>query len=87
MKEALELDKNPLPHLLTPEQVAQLFNLKVRQVKELARQGRIPAVKVGRLWRFPEDALKGWIEKGQATDISQTEINSRVDQIIKEVSS
>ncbi|MFX0199711.1 MAG: helix-turn-helix domain-containing protein, partial [Candidatus Hodarchaeota archaeon] len=45
--ETLELDKNPVPHLLTPEKVAQLFSLKVRQVKELARQGRIPAVKVG----------------------------------------
>jgi len=83
--EALKVDKNPLPNLLTAEQVGQLFNLKTRQVKELARQGRIPAVKVGRLWRFPEDSLKEWIQKGQATDISQTEINSRVDRIIKEV--
>ena len=81
------MDKNPVPHLLTAEQVAQLFSLKVRQVKELARQGRIPAVKVGKVWRFREDSLKECIEKGQATDISQTEINSRVDQIIKEVSS
>jgi len=53
------VDKTRLSNLLTAEQVAQLFSIKVRQVKELARQGRIPGV--------------------------QTEINSRVDRIIKEV--
>jgi len=79
------VDKTRLSNLLTAEQVAQLFSIKVRQVKELARQGRIPGVKVGKVWRFSEDSLKEWIEKGQATGISQTEINSRVDRIIKEV--
>ena len=81
--EALELDKSHLPNLLTAEQVAQLFSLKVRQVKELARQGRIPAVKLGRLWRFPEDSLKEWIEESQTNCISQARIDSVVDGIIK----
>lgn len=84
--DVLKFDGKTL-HLLTPEQVSELFNLKVRQVLELARQGRIPAIKVGRLWRFPEDSLKAWIEKSQATCISQNEINSVVDEIIREVSS
>jgi excisionase family DNA binding protein len=84
--DVLKFDKKTL-HLLTPEQVSELFNLKVRQVLELARQGRIPAIKVGRLWRFPTDSLRAWIEESQTTCISQNDINSAVNQIIREVSS
>ena len=76
--EALKVDKSHLPNLLTPEQVGQLFNLKTRQVKELARQGRIPAVKVGRLWRFPEDSLKAWLEKNQTTCVPEIHPNEDV---------
>ena len=74
-----------VPCLLTPAQVSELFNLKVRQVTELARQGRIPAVKVGRLWRFPMDSLKRWIEENQNNHVSQSEIDSAVDEIIHAV--
>ena len=82
--DVLKFDKKTL-HLLTPEQVSELFNLKVRQVTELARQGRIPAVKVGRLWRFPLDSLKRWIEDNQNNQISHTAIDSVVDEIIDAV--
>jgi excisionase family DNA binding protein len=74
-----------VPSLLTPEQVSELFNLKVRQVTELARQGRIPAIKLGRLWRFSVDSLKRWIEESQTITVSQPEINSVVDEIIDAV--
>jgi excisionase family DNA binding protein len=49
--------------LLTAEEVSELFQLKIRQVKELARQGKISAVKVGKLSRFPGDFLKTWVKK------------------------
>ena len=70
--------------LLTPEQVSERFQIRVRQVKELARQGRIPAIKVGRAWRFSEEVLVEWIHNGKK-DISG-EINQMVDRIIREVS-
>jgi len=72
--------------LLTAEEVSELFQLKVRQVKELARQGKIPAIKVGRLWRFPEDSLKDWMKNGVASKNDESEIDSVVHQIISEVS-
>jgi len=37
-------------NLLTPEQVSEKFQIKLRQVKELARQGKIPAGNVGKLF-------------------------------------
>ena len=72
--------------LLTAEEVSELFQLKVRQVKELARQGKIPAIKVRKLWRFPEDSLKDWMKNGVVSKNDESEIDSVVHQIISEVS-
>ena len=72
--------------LLTPEEVSAQFQLKVRQVKELARQGKIPAIKVGKLWRFPESSLKDWVRIGVNPNSDSHEIDAVVDQIISEVS-
>ena len=71
--------------LLTPEEVSEQFNFNVRHVKELARQGKIPAIKVGKLWRFPEDSLRAWIENSTVYKNDQSEIDTIVDQIISEV--
>jgi len=73
-------------NLLTPEQVSEKFQIKLRQVKELARQGKIPAVKVGKLWRFPEDSLKDWVENRVGLKKDESEIESIANQIIAEVS-
>ena len=72
--------------LLTPEEVGSLFKINVRQVKELARQGRIPAIKVGKFWRFPEDSLRDWMKKGEVPENDWDEINSIAGKIISEVS-
>jgi excisionase family DNA binding protein len=71
--------------LLTPEQVSERFQIRVRQVKELARQGRIPAIKIGRTWRFSEAVLVEWVRNGRKDNLA--EINHMVDRIIREVSS
>ena len=72
--------------VLTAEEVSEKFQIKPRQVKELARQGKIPAIKVGKFWRFPEDALIDWMQSGEIPDNNEREIDSIVDQIISEVS-
>ena len=72
--------------LLTPEKVCEQFQLKLRQVKELARQGKIPAIKVGKVWRFPEDSLKDWIKNKAVPKGNDSDIDSIVNEIISEVS-
>ena len=71
--------------LLTPEEVSDKFRIKIRQVKELARQGRLPGIKIGRVWRFSEEHLMEWIENGRKDNYAA--INSMVDRIVREVSS
>jgi excisionase family DNA binding protein len=46
-----------LPALLNPKQVAQMLGICQRQAQLLAERGKLPAVKVGGLWRFPKEAI------------------------------
>lgn len=49
--------------VLTPEQAAELLQVSVFHVRELARQGTIPARKIGRVWRFSRRQLIEWLEQ------------------------
>ena len=43
--------------LLTPREAAGFLRLNPRTVVRLAREGKIPAMKIGNRWRFQRDAL------------------------------
>lgn len=43
--------------VLTPEQVASMFDCTADTVRERAASGELPGVKIGRDWRFPAAAL------------------------------
>ena len=47
--------------LLTDVQVAQMLRLHQKTVQKLARNGEIPAIRIGRYWRFSPSALQRWI--------------------------
>lgn len=49
--------------LMTIEQVAQFLQLQPETVRTMARQGRIPALRVGRLWRFDRKQIELWLVK------------------------
>lgn len=48
--------------LLDPNEAATLLGLAPDTVRLWARQRRLPAVKLGKLWKFRESALRAWIE-------------------------
>lgn len=50
-----------MDELLTPKEAARRLSLSVYTVKEYARRGILPAVKVGGVWRFSQDALSRWL--------------------------
>jgi molybdopterin-binding protein len=43
--------------LLTVAEAAQLLHLNVKRVQTLAREGKLPATRVGRKWLFPRDRI------------------------------
>jgi excisionase family DNA binding protein len=52
---------------LTPIEAGLYLNLHVRTIHRLAKNGLIPALKVGRRWRFKKAALEAWLWGGKTT--------------------
>ena len=54
--------------LLTTKQVQELFKVDRSTIYRMAEDGRLPAVKVGRQWRFPADHVETLLgQPGEAT--------------------
>ena len=52
---------------LTPNEVAKSLRLHPFTVTRLAREGKIPAFKVGGVWRFRKDQFERWIAERTET--------------------
>lgn len=48
---------------LTPNEVAKILKLHPFSVTRLARQKKLPAFKVGGVWRFQKDQFEQWISR------------------------
>jgi len=53
---------------LSAKEAASLLHLNVKRVQSLAREGKLPAVRVGRKWLFPDDQIQRLLGRaGRAT--------------------
>ncbi len=49
------------PPILTTQDVADLMSMNVQEVRRLVREGRIPARRIGKAYRFFRDELVIWL--------------------------
>jgi PTS system nitrogen regulatory IIA component len=47
--------------IMTVRDVAKYLSMVPDTIYKKARRGEIPAVKMGKCWRFPKDALDKWL--------------------------
>lgn len=47
--------------VLTVDEVASLLKLTRVTIYRMAKAGDIPALKVGKVWRFPEEEIEAWL--------------------------
>lgn len=52
--------------LLTIEQAADYLQIAPKTVREWLRVGRLPGVKIGRVWRIREASLRAWVEQRES---------------------
>lgn len=57
------MDKEDFPLIMTISEVAEYLGLHELTVRRLAREGQLPALKLGRQWRVKRDLLEKWIEQ------------------------
>ena len=48
--------------LLTVDEVARILRLKPETIRSMARRGDLPAIKLGRVWRFRSSSITQMLE-------------------------
>jgi excisionase family DNA binding protein len=60
-----------LNEIMTIQEVAQYLSLHELTVRRLAREGELPAFKIGRQWRVKKEILDRWIERQTSRNIGE----------------
>ena len=76
MQQRVEQIVNPdnesrIKELWTVKDVAQYLKLQPETIRNMARKGDLPAIKLSRMWRFSKDEVELWLES-QAGNVDST---------------
>ena len=58
--------------MLTTKDLQQLLHVDRSTIYRMAESGRLPAIKVGRQWRFPADRINRWLEQRDLAPAART---------------
>lgn len=50
--------------IMTTKEVSSYLKLHAITICKLSKEGKIPAIRIGRVWRFDKDVIDEWIAKG-----------------------
>ena len=63
-----------MSQMLTAKEIQSLLDVDRSTVYRMAEDGRLPAIKVGRQWRFPAQKIEDWLGEQQFTLASASEL-------------
>ena len=61
--------------IMTVHDVAEYLRLSEAKVYKLANEGRVPALRMGRSWRFKKEILDEWIRRETELAFHISEVN------------
>jgi excisionase family DNA binding protein len=50
-----------MAHMMTTKELAKYLKLHEITICKYAASGKIPAIRIGRVWRYDKDAIDAWI--------------------------
>ena len=53
-----------MAQIMTTKEVAKYLKLHPITICKLSKEGKIPSVQIGRVWRFDKEVIDEWIAKG-----------------------
>ena len=54
-----------MPQMMTTKELGEYLKLHEITILKYAAQGKIPATRIGKVWRFDKEAIDRWIAEGQ----------------------
>jgi len=54
-----------MPKIMTTKEVSEYLKLHEITICKYAKEGKLPAIRIGRVWRFDKDAIDACIANGQ----------------------
>jgi len=67
------MEKKDSREIMTIADVAAYLGLHELTVRRLAREGQLPALKLGRQWRVKRDLLEKWLEQRSMDNLGELE--------------
>ena len=66
-----------LAKIMTTKEVSEYLKLHEITICRYAAQGIIPAIRIGKIWRFHKDVIDSWISAGQTETKSDGKSNRK----------
>ena len=54
-----------LAQIMTTKEMANYLKLNQITICKLSKEGKIPSIRIGRVWRFDKEVIDAWIARGQ----------------------
>lgn len=58
--------------LLTTREMAEYLRLREETILRKVRKGEIPAIRIGRCLRFPQELIEEWLREKAATEAKRS---------------
>ena len=59
-----------MPEIMTTNEVAEYLKLHPITICKYAGEGKIPAIRIGRVFRFDKDVIDKWIKAGASIPVA-----------------
>ena len=56
-----KMEKNDV--ILKPQEAADYLRISIRTLKKLCNEGKVPATRVGKHWRFRKEEIDKWFDE------------------------
>lgn len=76
-----------MAEMLTAKEMQALLQVDRSTIYRMAEAGRLPAIKVGKQWRFPADQVDGWLQSGssapKAASPAASQSNGQSEELVE----
>ena len=69
--------KNNFSEIMTLEETAKYLKIGKSTLYKMAREGKIPAVKIANQWRFRKEEIDRWLEEIKEKNMPATQTEKR----------